>query len=91
MVLAGAAAGYGEDRRRSVTGEAERGGPLASVGYRTKGREREAAAPQRLVARVNPGRLRRVTLAAHSLSTARARPRCSRPALSVLGVPKVRP
>jgi hypothetical protein len=40
---------------------------------------RKAAAPQRRVPQVEPGRLRRVTLAAHSLSAARARSHCSRP------------
>jgi hypothetical protein len=45
---------------------------------------RKAAARNGESPRVNPGRLRRVTLAALSLSTARARPRCSRLGLSGL-------
>ena len=77
VVLAGAAAGYGGDRRRPVTGGAVRGSRRA-VGLASEGRG-EAAAPQRRDPRVNPGRLRRVTLAAHFLSTARVRPRYSRP------------
>ncbi len=60
VVRAGAAAGYGGDRRRPVTG----GG--------------EAAAPQRRDPRVNPDRLRRVTLAAPPF-------KCSRPALAAHG------
>ena len=77
MVLAGAAAGYGGDRRRPVTEAAVRGSRRA-VGLSSEGRG-ESCRPQRRDPRVNPGRLRRVTLAAHSLSTARARPCCSRP------------
>ena len=42
-------------------------------------RTRRSCRPATARPRVNPGRLRRVTLAAFSLSTARARPRCSRP------------
>ena len=45
---------------------------------------RKAAAPQRRNPRFNPGRPWRVTLAAHSLSAARGRPRCSRPGQSGL-------
>ena len=61
-MLEGVAAGYGGDRRRPVTGGAVRGSRRA-VGLASEGRG-EAAAPQRRVPRVNPGRLRRVTLAA---------------------------
>ena len=68
VVLAGAAAGYGGDRRRPVTGAAVRGSRRA-VGLASEGRGK-AAAPQRRDPRVNPSRLRRVTLAAHSLSIA---------------------
>ena len=88
MVLAGAAAGHGGDRRRPVTGDAVRGSRRA-VGLASEGRG-EAAAQQRRDPRVNPGRLRRVTLAAHPLD-------CSRPSsLSTAwavrpGAPKVRP
>ena len=78
MVLAGAVAGYGGDRRWPVTGGAVRGSRRA-VGLASEGRG-EAAAPQRRDPRLNRGRLRRVTLAAIP-STARARPRCSRPGL----------
>jgi hypothetical protein len=45
MVLAGAAAGYGGDRRRPVTGDAVRGSRRAA-GLASEGRG-EAAAPQR--------------------------------------------
>ena len=66
MLLAGAAAGYGGDRRRPVTGV-----PCAAarraVGLASEGRG-EAAAPQRRNPRVNPGGLRRVTLAARLLA-----------------------
>jgi hypothetical protein len=75
VVLAGAAAGYGEDRSGRSPGV-----PCAAVdapgGLQPKGRG-EAAAPQRRDPRLNPGHLRRVTLAAHSFSTARIRPRNS--------------
>ena len=64
VVLAGAAAGYGEDRRRPVTGGAPRGSRRA-VGLASEGRG-EAAAPQRRDPWVNLSRLRRVTLAVHS-------------------------
>ena len=64
VVLAGAAAGYGGDRRRPVTGGAVRGSRRA-VGLASEGRG-EAAAPQRRDPGSNPGRLRRVTLAALS-------------------------
>ena len=74
-VLAGAAAGYGEDRRRPVTGAAVSGSRRA-VGLTPEGRG-EAAAPQRRGPRVNLGRLRRVALAALS--------RCSRPPHAVHG------
>ena len=64
VVLAGAAAGYGEDRRRPVTGGAPRGSRRA-VGLASEGRG-EAAASQRRDPWVNLSRLRRVTLAVHS-------------------------
>ena len=68
--------------QRPVTGCRARQPPRRrTCGRRTR---REAAAPQRRVPGVNPGRLRRVTLAAHSLSTARVHPRCSRPGRSGL-------
>ena len=89
VVLAGAAAGYGGDRRRPVTGGAVRGSRRA-VGLASEGRG-ESCRPATARPRVNPGRLRRVTLAALSLSTARVRSslftaRAVRP-----GAPKVRP
>ena len=61
VVLAGAAAGYGEDRRRPVTRGAVRGSRRA-VGLASEGRG-EAAALRRRDPRVSLGRLRRVTLA----------------------------
>jgi hypothetical protein len=63
VVLAGAAAGYGGDRRRPVTGAAERG---SRRGRRTRVRRtrRELPPANGEVPRVNLGRLRRVTLAA---------------------------
>jgi hypothetical protein len=51
-VLAGAAAGYGGNRRQSVTRDAVRGSRRA-VGLASEGRG-EAAAPQRRDPRVNP-------------------------------------
>ena len=63
VVLAGAAAGYGGDRRRPVTGGAVRGSRRA-VGLASEGRG-ESCRPATARPRVNPGRLRRVTLAAH--------------------------
>ena len=77
MVLAGAAAGYGGDRRRPVTGGAVRGSRRA-VGLASEGRG-EAAAPQRRDPRLNLGRLRRVTLAALP-------PRLLAPVLAVHGL-----
>ena len=62
MVLVGAAAGYGGDRRRSVTGGAVRGSRRA-VGLASEGRG-ESCRPATARPRVNPGRLRRVALAA---------------------------
>ena len=59
MVLAGAAAGYGGDRRRPVTGGAVRGSRRA-VGLASEGRG-ESCRPATARPRVNPGRLRRVT------------------------------
>jgi hypothetical protein len=88
VVLAGAAAGYGGDRRRPVTGGAVRGSRRA-VGLASEGRG-EAGAPQRRDSRVNPGRLRRVTLAGLLLD-------CSRPSALFTagavrpGAPEVRP
>jgi hypothetical protein len=77
VVLAGAAAGYGGDRRRPVTGGAVRGSRRA-VGLASEGRG-EAAAPQRRDPRGEP----RPPTAGHPgrsfPSTAPARPRCSRP------------
>jgi hypothetical protein len=52
VVLAGAAAGYGGDRRRPVTGGAVRGSRRA-VGLASEGRG-EAAAPQRRDPQVEP-------------------------------------
>jgi len=71
VALAGAAAGYGGDRRRPVTGGAVRGSRRA-VGLASEGRGEVAA--RNGESQVEPGRLRRVTLAAHSFSTARVRP-----------------
>jgi hypothetical protein len=65
VVLAGAAAGYGGDRRRPVTGvpcEARRRVRRAYV-RRTRAKR---AAPQRRVPRLNLSRLLQVTLAALS-------------------------
>jgi hypothetical protein len=91
VVLPGATTGYG-------------GGPQAA-GHRGR-RARQLGAPgglppkgrdEKLPPRngeppgVNPSRLRRVTLAAHSLATARARPRCSRLRAVRPGAPEVRP
>ena len=76
VVLAGAAAGYGGDRRRPVTGGAMRGSRRA-VGLASEGRG-EAAAPQRRDPRANPGHLRRATLAAHSPRLLAPVPRYSR-------------
>jgi hypothetical protein len=63
VVLAGAAAGYG----RNPSGRSP-GVPCAAAdapgGLPPKRARRKAAAPQRRDPRVNPGRLRRVTLAA---------------------------
>ena len=62
VVLAGAAAGYGGDRRRSVTGAAVRGSsPRRRARVRRTRRKLPSATAR---PRVNPGRLRRVTLAA---------------------------
>jgi len=63
VVLAGAAARYGGDRSGRSPGCRARQ-PTRLVGFRPKGAAK-AAAPQRRDPRVNPGRLRRVTLAAH--------------------------
>jgi hypothetical protein len=49
-----------------------------AVGLASEGRG-ESCRPATARPRVNPGRLPRVTLAAHPLATARARPHCSRP------------
>src|SRR5215475_7625690 len=63
LVLAGAAAGYGGDGRRPVTGSAVRGSRRA-VGLASEGRG-ENCRPATAKPRVNPGRIRRATLAAH--------------------------
>ena len=73
VVLAGAAAGYGGDRRRPVTGVAVRGS--RRVRRARVRRTRRSCRPATARPRVNPGRLWRITLAAHSLSI------CSRPSL----------
>ena len=82
VVLAGAAAGYGGDRRRPVTGGAVRGSRRA-VGLASEGRG-ESCRPATARPRGEP----RPPTAGHpgrsSLSTARARPRCSRPGPSGL-------
>ena len=62
VVLAGAAAGDGGDRRRPVTGEPW-AAAAAPVGLASEGRG-ESCRPATARPRVNPGRLRRVTLAA---------------------------
>jgi hypothetical protein len=62
VVLAGAAARYGGDRRRPVTGGAVRGSRRA-VGLASEGRG-ESCRPATARPRVNPGHLRRITLAA---------------------------
>jgi hypothetical protein len=87
-VLAGAAAGYGGDRRRPVTGGTVRGSRRA-VGLASEGRG-EAAARNGETPGVNPGRLRQVTLAAHPLDC--SRPSALLPARAVRpGAPEVRP
>ena len=72
VVLARAATRYGRDRRRPVTG-VPCAGCRRAVGLASEGRG-ERPAPQRRDPRLNPGRLRPVTLAAHPLSVARVRP-----------------
>jgi hypothetical protein len=62
----------------------------ADVGPASEGRG-EAAALQRRDPRFNPGRLRRVTVAAHSLATARAPSLLPYSAGRQAGAPKVRP
>ena len=52
--------------------------PTRLVGFRPKGAAKSCR-PATARPRFNPGHLRRVTLAAHSFSTAPARPRCSWP------------
>jgi hypothetical protein len=89
VVMEGAAAGYGGDRRRPVTGAAVRGSRRA-VGLASEGRG-GSCRPATARPRVNPGRLLRVTLAARSLSTARVRPRWPRQGPSGPGAPEVRP
>jgi len=69
VVLAGAAAGYGGDRRRPVTGGAVRGSRRA-VGLASEGRG-ESCRPATALPRVSPGRLRRVTLAIYPLNCLR--------------------
>ena len=63
VVLAGSAAGYGGDRRRPDTG-APGAAARRAVGLASEGRG-ESCRPATVRPRVNPGRLRRVTLAAH--------------------------
>jgi hypothetical protein len=88
VVLAGAAAGYGGDRRRPVTG-VPCAAAAAPQGLRPKDAAK-AAAPQRRAPRVKLSRLRRVALVAHPLD-------CSRPSSLLTarairpGAPKVRP
>jgi len=77
VVLAGAAAGYGGDRRRPVTGGCRARQSPRPQSLRPKDAS-EAAAPQRRDPRVNPSRLRQVTLAAPPLD-------CSRPSFVVHG------
>ena len=68
VVLAGAAAGYGGDRRWPVAGAAVRGSsPRRRARVR---RTRRKLPPRNGEARLNPGRLRRVTLAALPFHTA---------------------
>ena len=71
MVLAGAAAGYGGDRRRPITGGAVRGSRRA-VGLASEGRG-EAAAPATARPPVEPQPLTTGHLGRFSLSTARVR------------------
>jgi hypothetical protein len=90
VVLAGAAAGYGGDRRRPVTGGAVRGSRRA-VGLASEGRGESCRPRNGETPGVDPGRLRRVTLAVHPPLD------CSRPSALFtaggvrLGAPKVRP
>jgi hypothetical protein len=63
VVLADAAAGYGGDRRRPVTGGAVRGSRRA-VGLASEGRGERLPPHNGETRRLNPGRLWRVTLAA---------------------------
>ena len=77
----GRGSGYGGDRRPPVTGP-PCAAAAASAGLASEGRGE--LPPARRDPRVNPGRLRRVTLAVHSCSTARARPHWSRPGPSGL-------
>ena len=65
VVLAGAAARYGGDRRRPVTGGAVRGSSARLVGFRPKGATKKLPLRNDESPRLIPGRLRRVTLAAH--------------------------
>jgi hypothetical protein len=78
VVLAGAAAGYGGDRSGRSPAV-----PCAAAdapgGLPPKGRVEKLPPRNGEIPRLNPGRLRRVTLAAHFLSIARVRPCCSRP------------
>jgi hypothetical protein len=76
------AGGRGSGIRRGPQAAGHRGAVRGSRRVRRAcvRRTRRKLPPQlRRVPRVNPGRLRRVILAALSLSTARVRPRCSRP------------
>ena len=79
VLLAGAAAGYGGDRRRPVTGAAGRGSSARLVGFRPKGVTKAAAPP---TAR-RPG----LTPAAYGGHPGRSFPlNCSRPPLAGHGL-----
>jgi hypothetical protein len=90
VVLAGAAAGYGGDRRRPVTWGAVRGSRRA-VGLPSEGRGEKLPLRNGETPRLNLSRLRRVTLAALSLSTARARSRSFTAWAVRPGAPEARP
>ena len=78
MVLAGAAAGYGGDRRRPVTGGAVRGSRRA-VGLAAEGRGEKLPPRNGENPRVNPGRLWRSPWPLIPLD-------CSRPSFVVHGL-----
>ena len=81
VVLAGAAAGYGGNRRRPVTGPPC--AAAAALRHASEGRG-ENCHPATASPPVNSSRLRRVTLAALPLD-------CSPPVLAVHGLGAVRP